>query len=236
MSPPLTPPTTAPIAAPFQAPSPPPRMPPMAAPVAAPAPVPYTAPLVVRPRSCHQAQPEESVAVSTIATAAFRVLALMNVMIMSSPPAAANTAAHHKVTRPRVALGPRLRLPRDRLRYKRRQTERRMPAARVASAPRRWFARCAVHAPSSPVESRSSDAIFYGWWIVATAFVCHAVNVGLIFYSWGVFLAPLSEHFGSRGAVALAYSLMQTASAAIGLAVGRLVDRHGARPVQLVGA
>jgi len=78
--------------------------------------------------------------------------------------------------------------------------------------------------------------IFYGWWIVATAFVCHAVNVGLIFYSWGVFLAPLSEHFGSRGAVALAYSLMQTASAAIGLAVGRLVDRHGARPVQLVGA
>lgn len=78
--------------------------------------------------------------------------------------------------------------------------------------------------------------MFYGWRIVGTAFVCHAVNVGLIFYSWGVFLAPLSQHFGSRGSVALAYSLMQAASAAIGLVVGRLVDRHGAKPVQLVGA
>jgi MFS family permease len=80
------------------------------------------------------------------------------------------------------------------------------------------------------------DAVFYGWRIVGTAFVCHAVNVGLIFYSWGVFLTHLSQHFGSRGSVALAYSLMQASSAAIGLVVGRLVDRHGAKPVQLVGA
>jgi MFS family permease len=82
----------------------------------------------------------------------------------------------------------------------------------------------------------AATPIFYGWRIVGTAFVCHAVNVGLIFYAWGVFLAPLSAHFGSRGRVALAYSLMQVSSAAIGLAVGRVIDRHGARPAQLVGA
>jgi MFS family permease len=81
-----------------------------------------------------------------------------------------------------------------------------------------------------------TSALFYGWRIVGTAFVCHAVNVGLIFYAWGVFLAPLAAHFGGRGRVALAYSLMQVSSAAIGLVVGRVVDRRGARPVQLVGA
>lgn len=82
----------------------------------------------------------------------------------------------------------------------------------------------------------AGTALFYGWRIVGTAFVCHAVNVGLIFYAWGVFLTPLAAHFGSRGRVALAYSLMQAASAVIGLWVGRIVDRHGARPVQLAGA
>jgi len=78
--------------------------------------------------------------------------------------------------------------------------------------------------------------IFHGWWVVLAAFVCHGVNVGLMFYSWSVFLTPLSEHFGSRAAVAGSYALTQVASASYGLVVGRLVDRHGARPVQIVGA
>lgn len=82
----------------------------------------------------------------------------------------------------------------------------------------------------------SPQRVFHGWYIVVTAFLCHAVNVGLIFYAWGVFLTPLSEAFGGRGPVALGYSAMQIASAAYGLAVGVLVDRHGARPVQIVGA
>jgi MFS family permease len=86
------------------------------------------------------------------------------------------------------------------------------------------------------MQRAAATSFFYGWRIVGTAFVCHAVNVGLIFYAWGVFLAPLSAHFGSRGSVALAYSLMQASSAAIGLVVGRIVDQRGARPVQLVGA
>lgn len=78
--------------------------------------------------------------------------------------------------------------------------------------------------------------IFHGWWIVLTAFLCHAVNVGLMFYAWGVFLTPLAETFGGRGPVALAYTCTQLAQAAYGLVVGRLVDRHGARGVEIVGA
>jgi len=87
--------------------------------------------------------------------------------------------------------------------------------------------------PPPPTGPRRT---FHGWYIVFTAFLCHAVNVGLIFYAWGVFLTPLSEAFGGRGPVALGYSAMQLSSAAYGLVVGVLVDRHGARPVQLAGA
>src|SRR5262245_18026440 len=86
------------------------------------------------------------------------------------------------------------------------------------------------------MQRAAGTSLFYGWRIVGTAFVCHAVNVGLIFYAWGVFLTPLGAHCGSRGSVALAYSLMQASSAAIGLVVGRIVDQRGARPVQLVSA
>ena len=78
--------------------------------------------------------------------------------------------------------------------------------------------------------------IFHGWLIVATAFVCHAVNVGLMFYTWSVFLTPLANEFGGHAPVAIGYSLTQFATAAYGLVVGRLVDRRGARPVEIVGA
>src|SRR5262249_9252217 len=78
--------------------------------------------------------------------------------------------------------------------------------------------------------------IFHGWWIVATAFVCLGVNVGLMFYAWSVFLTPLAAEFGGRGPVALGYSCTQFATAAYGLVVGRIVDRRGARPVETFGA
>ena len=77
---------------------------------------------------------------------------------------------------------------------------------------------------------------FDGWRIVAVAFVCHAVNTGVIFYAWGVFVTPLAEHFGGRGPVANGFSILQLCAAGYSLAVGRVVDRRGARPVQLLGA
>jgi MFS family permease len=84
--------------------------------------------------------------------------------------------------------------------------------------------------------TRAEARIFHGWWIVLVAFVCFGVNTGLIFYAWGVFLTPLALEFGGRGRVSGAYSCMQIASAAYGLWLGRIVDRRGARPVQIVGA
>jgi MFS family permease len=85
-------------------------------------------------------------------------------------------------------------------------------------------------------ETRRNTGIFHGWYIVATAFVALAVNVGLVFYAWGVFVSPLADEFGGRGRVSGAYAAMQVASSLYGLWIGRLVDVHGARPVQTVGA
>jgi MFS family permease len=79
-------------------------------------------------------------------------------------------------------------------------------------------------------------AVFHGWWIVLVAFVCHAVNTGLLFYAWSVFLSPLAVTFGGLGRVAGAFSVMQLAAAGYSITVGRIVDRHGARWVQVTGA
>jgi len=81
-----------------------------------------------------------------------------------------------------------------------------------------------------------APGVFHGWWIVLVTFVCNAVNTGLVFYGWGIFLTPLAAEFGGRGRVAGAYSSMQLASSCYGLLVGRVVDRHGARPVGVAGA
>src|SRR5437016_1383744 len=78
--------------------------------------------------------------------------------------------------------------------------------------------------------------VFYGWWIVLVAFICHAVNTGMIFYAWGVFFRPLAEAFGGHAPVASGFSVLQFAAAGYSLLVGRAVDRHGARPVEIVGA
>jgi len=96
-----------------------------------------------------------------------------------------------------------------------------------------------VRTASERLEAGEADAaparLYYGWWIVAVAFVCHAVNTGLIFYAWSAFLTPLAAEFGGRAPVAAGYTLLQIAAATYGFAVGRIVDRRGARLVQATG-
>jgi MFS family permease len=94
----------------------------------------------------------------------------------------------------------------------------------------------AVERQRPDVLTVAPPGVFHGWWIVLVTFVCNAVNTGLVFYAWGIFLTPLATEFGGRGRVAGAYSTMQLASSCYGLVVGRLVDRHGARPVGVAGA
>src|SRR3989442_16009337 len=78
--------------------------------------------------------------------------------------------------------------------------------------------------------------VFYGWWIVLVAFICHAVNTGMIFYAWGVFFRPLAEAFGGHAPVATRFPAPQFASACYSLLVRRAVAPHRARPAQILGA
>ena len=79
--------------------------------------------------------------------------------------------------------------------------------------------------------------MFYGWLIVGVAFVTHCINTGIVFYSFGVFLGTLTEHFGwSRAQVSFGFSLVTLCGAAYSPFVGRAVDRLGPRPSQLAGA
>ena len=79
--------------------------------------------------------------------------------------------------------------------------------------------------------------IFYGWRIVGVAFITHCITTGIVFYSFGVFLPALSEAFGwSRAQTSFGFSLSSLCGALYSPAVGRVVDRRGSRPAQLVGA
>jgi MFS family permease len=86
------------------------------------------------------------------------------------------------------------------------------------------------------LRSATASRTFYGWRIVATCFVTHCLNVGTVFYSFGVFFHPLSEHFGwSRAQISWGFSLAAVLGAFYAILLGRVVDRHGPRPVQLLG-
>ncbi|HUI25091.1 MAG TPA: MFS transporter [Candidatus Kryptonia bacterium] len=79
--------------------------------------------------------------------------------------------------------------------------------------------------------------MFYGWWIVAVAFVTHCVTTGIVFYSFGVFLTVLTDAFGwSRAEVSWGFSLVSLCGAVYAPLVGRAIDRYGPRPSQIVGA
>lgn len=77
---------------------------------------------------------------------------------------------------------------------------------------------------------------YYGWRIVAVAFLTHCLTVGCVFYSFGVFFTPLLTEFGwSRAQLSWGFSSISIFGAIYSPFVGRVVDRYGPRPPQLFG-
>lgn len=77
---------------------------------------------------------------------------------------------------------------------------------------------------------------FYGWRIVAVAFVCDFVAVGFMFYSYGVFFKAMAAEFGgSRLQVSLGLTFVSAVGALVAPFVGRSVDHRPVRRIILVG-
>ncbi len=77
--------------------------------------------------------------------------------------------------------------------------------------------------------------IFYGWWVVLASGIGLLASFGpVVSFTFGVFIAPLSREFQwSRGEISVAFSLAMLMLGLFSPAIGRLVDRLGARRVIL---
>jgi len=79
-----------------------------------------------------------------------------------------------------------------------------------------------------------SDRLFYGWYIVAAAFIILFFNSGAR-YAFGVMFKPMIEEFGwSRGSVSLVFFANMVVFALALLMTGRLYDRYGPKWVIVV--
>jgi MFS family permease len=86
--------------------------------------------------------------------------------------------------------------------------------------------------PHQTIEKR----IFWGWYVVAGAFLLMAVNYGAR-YTFGIFVQPLAaENDWSRSAVSLAASINLIVYALGGIGAGRLLDRIAPRWIATAGA
>jgi MFS family permease len=80
------------------------------------------------------------------------------------------------------------------------------------------------------------DNIFWGWYVVAGAFLLMAANYGAR-YSFGIFVQPLTVENGwSRSAVSLAATINLITYALAGIGAGRLLDRVAPRWITTAGA
>jgi MFS family permease len=82
-----------------------------------------------------------------------------------------------------------------------------------------------------------SPRVFYGWWIVLAAFLNLFFAVGIVFYGFPVFYPSLvdSLHFSRQQATTGMFLGFAAVAPLLGLLVGALIDRLGARLAILLG-
>jgi MFS family permease len=83
----------------------------------------------------------------------------------------------------------------------------------------------------------SESRHFYGWVIIAVAFVVDFVAVGFFFYSYAVFLLPIANELGDGSRLGANTGLALVNAVAAGLApwVGNALDRFSIKAIMAVG-
>jgi MFS transporter, OFA family, oxalate/formate antiporter len=88
---------------------------------------------------------------------------------------------------------------------------------------------------ASPGAPRGPGGVFYGWTVVAAAFLVLFMAYGTQ-YAFGVFFAALVDEFGwSRASLSGVFSLYALVYSGFALVAGRLTDRWGPRAVIGIG-
>ncbi len=89
----------------------------------------------------------------------------------------------------------------------------------------------------TPTESGAgSPRIFYGYWLIAGAFVAQFVGMGMQSYVIGPFMIPMTEELGwTRAEFTIPRTLGQVVMAFTGFVIGARVDKYGARIFMLCG-
>ena len=78
--------------------------------------------------------------------------------------------------------------------------------------------------------------VFYGYYLVAAAFIAQFVSIGVISYILGPFMVPMIEELGwTRAEFTISRSISQIVMGIGGFFIGAYVDRIGARPLMLLG-
>jgi len=86
-------------------------------------------------------------------------------------------------------------------------------------------------------SSRRGPRVFYGYWLVAAAFVFLLLSNGCGAFVYSLFVRPLQEACGwGRGQVMAGFTIYYVVMGTVSPLAGRLVDRYGPRPVISVGA
>jgi MFS transporter, OFA family, oxalate/formate antiporter len=79
--------------------------------------------------------------------------------------------------------------------------------------------------------------IYYGWYVVAVAFVASMMSAGVQAYTLGVFLKPMTAALGwSRTDISLGQTVSTVATGLLALVVGPIMDRRGGRSLIVIGA
>lgn len=91
-----------------------------------------------------------------------------------------------------------------------------------------------LESPKPISEPRS----FYGWTIVAVAFVVDFIAVGFFFYSYAVFLLPIAHELGdgSRLGANTGVALVNVVAAILAPWVGNALDRYSIKRIMAAGA
>ena len=84
---------------------------------------------------------------------------------------------------------------------------------------------------------RRAKAPSYRWVIVSTLSVTETISWGIVYYAFGILLAPMEREMGwSRAESTAAFSIALLVSAICAVPAGRWVDRGGARLMMTLGS